>query len=302
MLYGFDLGGTKIEFSVYDQQLNLLSNQRVATPANDYDAFLTIFADMVKQADHEFGCRGMVGIGFPGAINSADDTLICANLPGMNGKPLRHDLEKLIDRRVALQNDANCFLISECYGGAADGCKNVLGVTLGTGVGGALFINGDVVTGLNFFAGEIGHYCIPATMTEKYPDLPLFISGLGHAGSFETYASGTGLGNIYSHFAKHPAKGPEILELYRSGDAVAVKAVDIYLEVLAAGLSTSIMVLDPEAIVFGGGLAAFEDIYPELEKRLPAKLIPNVRLPKLCQAQFGGAGGVRGAALLNYRK
>ncbi|RJG51366.1 ROK family protein [Motilimonas pumila] len=302
MLYGFDLGGTKIEFSVYDQKLNLLANQRVETPADDYQAFLKIFTDTVLKADEEFGCRGMVGIGFPGAINPKDDTLICANLPGMNGKPLQKDLEQLIDRRVAIQNDANCFLISECYGGAADGCSNVLGVTLGTGVGGALFVNGNVVSGLNFFAGEIGHYCIPATMTEKYPDLPLFVSGLGHKGSLETYSSGTGLANIYNHFADEPKKGPEILALYREKDDVALKAVDIYLEVLAAGLSTSIMVLDPEAIVFGGGLAAFEDIYSELPKRLPAKLIPNVQLPKISKAQFGGAGGVRGAALLNYRQ
>ncbi len=302
MLYGFDIGGTKIEFSVYDQQLNLQFNKRVPTPTSDYQALLHAINEMVLEADTQFACRGMVGVGFPGAINTRNNTLIIANLPSANGKPLQADLEAVIDRQVVVQNDANCFLISECYGGAADNANTVLGVTLGTGVGGAVFVNGDIHSGHNFFAGEIGHFPLPATMLLKYPELPYFTCGCGRKACLETYVSGTGLGNLYQHFAKQPLKGPEILEKYMAGDKTAAKVVNVYLDILAAGLGMAMSVLDPDAIVFGGGLAGFEEIYTELPKRLPDHLLPNVALPTLKKAEFGGAGGVRGAALLNYRR
>lgn len=300
MLYGFDVGGTKIAFSIYDHALNCVFEDQTPTP-HDYASFVTIIGDMVKQADQKFDCKGQIGMGFPGAINQKDNTLNCANVPAIKGRNLSHDLEMSLGRAVKLQNDANCFLLSECYGGSADGCSTVLGVTLGTGVGGAIFVNGSVLTGFNSFAGEIGHYPIPATLLLKHPDLPNLTCGCGRQMCLETYMSGTGLGNLYLHYGKKPLKGPEIVKQYYAGDKMALKVVDIYCDILAAGLATSILVLDPDAIVIGGGLSNFSVLQNELINRLPAHLIKNVTLPKVTNADFGGAGGVRGAALLNYQ-
>lgn len=301
MLYGFDVGGTKIAFSVYDQNLNCLFEDQTPTP-QDYSSFISIITTMVVQADIKYGIKGQVGLGFPGAINSDDQTLYCTNVPAIKGRPLLDDLSKSLNRDIKIENDANCFLLSECFGGSADGCPTVLGVTLGTGIGGAIFVNGSILTGKNSFAGEIGHYPLPATLLKKYPELPDLTCGCGRQMCLERYVSGTGLGNLYQHYAKEPLQGPEILEKFRAGDETAIKVISVYFDILAAGLGTAMLVLDADAIVFGGGLSKFEILIEEFTKRLPEHLLSAAKLPLVVKAKFGGEGGVRGAALLNYKK
>lgn len=300
MLYGFDIGGTKIAFAVYDQALNCVFSEQVATPS-DYAIFLSIISKMVNDADVQFKCCGQVGIGFPGAINPDDLTLNCANVPAIKGKALIDDLCRTLQREIKLENDANCFLLSECFGGNADGCATVLGVTLGTGVGGAIFANGGIVNGKNAFAGEIGHYPLPATIFKKHPELPLFTCGCGRELCLETYVSGTGLSNLYQHYAQTRLAGPDILQKVQLNDNLATTVLDLYFDILSAGLGTAMLVLDADAIVFGGGLSHIETLLDTLRKKLPSHLLNGVILPRLVQAKFGAEGGVRGAALLNYK-
>ncbi|WP_372881537.1 ROK family protein [Psychromonas sp.] len=300
MLYGFDVGGTKIAFSVYDQALTCHLTEQITTPS-DYPGFITAIAALVKRADQRFACKGLVGIGFPGAISGSEQRVNCANVAAIKGQTLAADLSGVLDREIKLENDANCFLLSECYGGSADNCSAALAITLGTGIGAAVFVNGAIHRGLNSFAGEIGHYPIAATMLLKYPDLPLFGCGCGRKMCFETYCSGTGLSNLYHHYAGNNATGPEIISRYLSGDEVTNKVLDIYLELLAAGLATAILVLDPEVIVLGGGLSKLPLLTEQLIKNLPEHLLKNVSLPQINSAMFGATGGVRGAALLNFQ-
>ena len=298
LLYGFDIGGTKIAFSVYDHALNCLFATQVATPS-DYASFLSVICEMVTHADQSFACTGMIGIGLPGAINVQNDRIYCANVSALNGQRLIADMSILFGRDIKLENDANCFLLSECTGGAGEGCATVLGITLGTGVGGAIFVNGALHYGKNAFAGEIGHYPIPATLLLKYPDLPRFRCGCGRQMCLETYISGTGLSNLYQYYAQQFLSSPEILNKQQMGERIASKVVDIYLEILAAGLATSILVVDPDALVFGGGLSNLNALSEQLIKRLPKYLLNNTSLPKISKATFGATGGVRGAAILN---
>jgi len=301
MLYGFDIGGTKIAFAVYDEALQCLFSEQVATPDNYVD-FIAIISAKVGQADAQYHCRGSVGLGFPGAVDPTEHTVNCANVPAIKGRALRDDLMTALQRDVQLENDANCFLLSECLGGSAHGCATVLGVTLGTGVGGAIFANGGIISGKNSFAGEIGHFPLPATMLRKYPDLPDFSCGCGRQLCLETYVSGTGLTNLYRHYADDTLAAPAILAAYRAGDAIAHKVLDIYFDILAAGLGTVMLVIDADAIVMGGGLSRVDSLLNECRKRLPAHLLNGVSLPRISNAQFGAEGGVRGAALLNYQK
>ncbi len=300
MLYGFDVGGTKIAFSVYDQALNCRLTEQITTPG-DYPGFITAVTDLVRRADHRFACKGAVGIGFPGATCGKEERVNCANVAAIKGQTLAADLSALLQREIKLENDANCFLLSECYGGSADNCTAALAVTLGTGVGGALFVNGAIHRGLNCFAGEIGHYPIAATMLVKYPDLPLFDCGCGRKMCLETYCSGTGLSNLYRYYGGDNATGPEIINKYQSGDKLASRVLDIYLDLLSAGLATAILVLDPEVIVLGGGVSKLPSLTEQLITRLPEHLLKNVSLPQINNAMFGATGGVRGAALLNYQ-
>ena len=296
MFYGFDIGGTKIAFSVYDKELISLYKTEIATPSH-YDILLRTIITMVNDADRLYEKKGDVGIGFPGSMKN--NLMFCSNMPALQGKPLVSDLTNALARSILVENDANCFLLSECYGGASNGCQTALGVTLGTGVGGAVFVNNSMLHGLNNNAGEIGHYPIPATMLVKYPDLPLFNCACGHSLCFERYVSGTGLENLYNHYADKSLSGREILASYQNGDVIACQVVEIFLDILASGIAISVLVLDPEVIVFGGGLSSFPNLVNEITIRLPEHLLPNAKLPKIATPKFGGDGGVRGAALLN---
>jgi N-acetylglucosamine kinase len=281
VLYGFDIGGTKIAFAVYDQLLNCYWETKIATPV-DYDALLTAICFLVEEADQRFCCTGAIGIGFPGAVNGEEDGIYCANVAALQGQNLSADLFALLARGIKLENDANCFLLSECYAGAAHKCATALGVTLGTGVGGAVFVNGALHQGYNAFAGEIGHYPIPATLLLKYPDLPQFRCGCGRQMCLETYISGTGLANLYHYYAQQALSSPQVIMRYQAGEAIACKVVEIYFDILA------------------GGLSEFAVLNDELIKRLPDYLLQGVCLPEISKAKFGATGGVRGAALLNY--
>jgi len=300
MLYGFDIGGTKIAFAVYDNALNCLLSKQISTPT-EYATFISAICLLVNEADAMFACNGQVGIGFPGAINQKEMTLNCANVVAIKGQRLGEDLALALQRDIQLENDANCFLLSECFGGSADGCTTVLGVTLGTGVGGAIFANGAIVSGNNAFAGEIGHYPLPATVLIKYPELPNLTCECGRQMCLESYVSGTGLSNLYQHYAQQRLTGPEIIELSEQGDKTAQHVLSVYFDILAAGLGTAMLVLDADAIVFGGGVSRLEMLLTSLGERLPEHLLNNVQLPLLVNATCGAEGGVRGAALLNAR-
>ncbi|MGL5336259.1 MAG: ROK family protein [Enterovibrio sp.] len=298
MYYGFDIGGTKIAFAVYDENFTLCHQERMSTPKDDYAAILHMLEQKVLQADAQFSAVGTVGIGFPGVINCHDGSLVVVNLPALHGKHFAADLGKLLNRKILIDNDANCFLWSEVHQGAAEGASCALGVTLGTGVGGAIYSHGHILHGKNFMTGEIGHITLPATIFAKYPSLPFATCGCGRTACFETYASGTGLERLYLHFSGNAASGEQIVERFHEREPAALTCVDCWLDILAAGLGSACLLLDPDVIVLGGGLCEFAEIYQQLPARLPANLLPKVAAPAIFQAKFNAAGGVRGAALL----
>ncbi|WP_094752034.1 ROK family protein [Psychromonas sp. CD1] len=301
MLYGFDIGGTKTVFSVYNMQLKCVFFDKKPTPKT-HAQFMQMISSWVIQADLKFNIRGRVGLGFPGAIDQHDHRLNCVNVPAIKGHCLVAELSLLLQREVKLENDANCFLLSECYAGSAAGAKTVLGITLGTGVGGAIFVNGGLHRGFNAFAGEIGHYPLPATILLQYPDLPIFDCACGRVMCLETYMSGTGLENLYKHYAKVSLSSIDIIKKYRADDILTRRIINIYFDILAAGLATAILVLDPEILIIGGGISNFSELYAQLEQRLSLHLLKGVVLPAICAPKFGSIGGVRGAALLNYKQ
>src|SRR3954463_16071993 len=224
---GVDLGGTKIEALALDDAGRQVFRQRVLTPRGDYDATLAAVAALVN----EIGA-GSVGIGIPGAVSQTTGLVKNANSTWLIGRPLKQDLERALGREVRLENDANCFALSEAVDGAARGAGVVFGVILGTGVGGGIGIDKTVLTGVNAIAGEWGHNPLPLPDAR---DLPLRACYCGRAGCIETYLSG-------------PARE-------RDADP------DLYEERLARSLAGVINLLDPDVIVLGGGVSNVAQLY-----------------------------------------
>src|SRR5262245_16651360 len=182
---GIDLGGTKIEALALDASGREVFRRRIPSPRGDYAATISAVKGLADAAGD-----GSVGIGIPGAISTATGLVKNANSTWLNGKPLKQDLEKTLGREVRIENDANCFALSEAVDGAGKGAEVVFGVILGTGVGGGIVVRNRVLKGVNAIAGEWGHNPLPLPSAD---DLPLPPCYCGRAGCIETYLSGPGL-------------------------------------------------------------------------------------------------------------
>ncbi|WP_263080384.1 ROK family protein [Endozoicomonas sp. Mp262] len=300
MLYGLDIGGTKIELTAFEDNNNVFT-KRIPTPTESYTDFKAAIKQLVTDTDLELNSRGTVGIGIPGFIEPHTGKARCANIPCANDKLLQCDLEMILDRSVKIENDANCFVLSEARGGAAEGFSSAFGVILGTGCGGGFYLNNKLYTGCNNLAGEWGHTPLPYSIFELAgQNFPIVKCGCGLKGCIDNYLSGRGLELIYRYLTDEDKKGKEIVQSYRRHAPDAAKAVEIYCELLANGLGGIINTFDPGVIVFGGGLSNFDELYELIPSMLKQHTLKTSKLPEIRKAVFGDAGGARGAALLNH--
>lgn len=299
MLYGFDIGGTKIEIAIFDQNMQQVWSKRVPTPQQSYQDFLNCVVSLIEEADTRFNCLGQVGIGIPGMIDRKNRTIYTTNIDAVKNKPFIDDLESRIGRSVKINNDANCFALSEALDEEYSGYHNVVGIILGTGLGGGIVINRQVITGANGCAGEIGHIRLSVDMLAILGhDIPLVECGCGLTGCCERYLSGTGFEWLYKHFYHQSLSAKTIIANYHAGNEQAKQHVDRYLQLLTAYLGNLMMIIDAELVVIGGGLSNFDEIYRQVPLRIKPYLLRQMRNPKIVKAKYGDAGGARGAALL----
>jgi fructokinase len=279
---GVDLGGTKIEAIALEPSGREIFRKRVATPRGDYAA--TISA--VKALVEEIG-EGTVGIGIPGAESRATGLIKNANSTWLIGKPLRQDLQKALGREVRIENDANCFALSESVDGAGKGAAVVFGVILGTGVGAGIVVDGKVIRGANAIAGEWGHNPLPAPGAA---DLPLPDCYCGRQGCIETYLSGPGLSRDHERVTGERL-APEQVVLHE-------ETMRRYEDRLARGLASVINVLDPDVIVLGGGMSNVARLYTEVPRLWGQHVFSDRVTTRLVAPVHGDSSGVRGAAWL----
>ncbi|EHD21060.1 MULTISPECIES: N-acetylglucosamine kinase [Brenneria] len=298
--YGFDMGGTKIALGVFDAELNQIWHKRVATPRNSYETLLNTLVELTREADAQTGTEGKIGIGVPGMQTGNNGALFTANLPATMGRPLGQDLSHLLQREIRINNDANCFVLSEAWNAEFRAYPVVLGMILGTGVGGGLVVNGRPADGRNGITGELGHFRLPCDALDILgEDIPRVKCGCGQSGCIENYISGRGFEWLYAHYYQQPLPAVTIIRHYRAGDANALAFVDRFMDLLAACLGNLLTLIDPHLLVLGGGLSNFDEIYQILPTRLPARLLPIAKPPRIEKARYGDAGGIRGAALLH---
>ncbi|MCY9878193.1 N-acetylglucosamine kinase [Vibrio natriegens] len=302
MYYGFDVGGTKIEFGAFNEKLERVATERVPTPTDNYELLVDTIADLISKYDAEFGCEGTIGLGLPGMEDADDATVLTVNVPAAKGKPLRADLEAKIGRSVKIENDANCFALSEAWDEDLQGEPSVLGLILGTGFGGGFIYEGKVFSGRNHVAGEVGHMRLPIDAWFHLGDnAPLLGCGCGKKGCLDSYLSGRGFELIYAHYFGEQKKAIDIIKAYGEGEVSAVEHVERFMELLAICLGNIFTATDPNVVVLGGGLSNFDLIYEEMPKRIPKHLLSVAKCPKIIKAKHGDSGGVRGAAFLNIK-
>lgn len=292
---GVDVGGTKIEVIALDSAGNERLRRRVATPQNDYMATLMTIGGLVEATELELGQRGTIGVGIPGAESLASGLIKNANSTCLIGKPLRRDLQALLQREVRLANDANCFALSEAIDGAGQDADIVFGVILGTGVGGGIVVNGQVLTGANAIAGEWGHNSLP--LPEK-SDLPLPPCYCGRLGCIETYLCGPALSRDHRQSTGDQLDPAEIDRRAMAGDAACEATLQRYENRLGRALASIINILDPQIIVLGGGLSKLERLYRNLPTCCGPHVFSDVFYNKIVPPIHGDSSGVRGAAWL----
>ena len=291
---GIDLGGTKIESVFIDPQGVIIERFRVPTPRHaddrqEYEAILKKVGETVKKtlAFVPKGAGASVGVGIPGTLNKETGRVQNANTTGLIGKPLHGDLENLLGRAVGMENDANCFTLAEALEGAAEGYGLVFGIIMGTGCGGGISIGGRIHQGMHRIAGEWGHFSVDPDGLRCY---------CGNRGCIETKISGGGVARTFHERYGRKLSLEEITAGFRSGDPDCTAAFEQFLDDYGRCVGGLISILDPDAVVLGGGVSNIDELYTLGLKNVRRYAFhEHVRTPIL-KNKLGDSAGVIGAA------
>ena len=281
MLIGIDWGGTKIESVALSETGEALARRRVATPQGDYAGCVREIVAAIAALEAETGASGSVGIGIPGAISPVSGLVMNANSTWNIGRPLDQDLAEALGRPVRVENDANCFAVSEAV--------------IGTGAGSGIAIDGRALGGRNRIAGEWGHNPLPWPRDDERPGPTCYC---GREGCLETFVSGTGIARDHRERTGRPLLAAEIMDAARGGDPEARLTYELYVDRLGRGIAHVVNVLDPDIIVLGGGMSNVDELYDDLPGRIAPHVFSDRFATPVVKNRYGDASGVRGAAWL----
>ena len=294
---GVDLGGTKIEALALSPSGQERVRVRAPTPRGDYEGTLDAIVSLVETCTDGLAASEIagVGVGIPGSLSPRTGLVRNANSTWLNGRSLHRDLQALSPWPVVIENDANCFALSEAADGAAHGCRAVFGVILGTGVGGGLVIDGHSQLGHNAVGGEWGHNPLPWPDAEEYPGPVCYC---GKRGCIETFLCGPALERQFQELTGCVLDARAIAEKAADGDFAAQTVLAVYSRRLAKALATVINIADPDIIVFGGGLSNISVLINDAAAQLPEWVFSDCFHTPLKVNKWGDSSGVRGAAQL----
>ncbi|EGP94444.1 ROK family protein [Nitrosarchaeum koreense] len=281
---GIDLGGSKTEAILLDENLNIIQRKRVTTPRNDYfkilDTITSLSSELLANMKNY-----SIGLCSPGAISKKTGLIKNSNTQCLIGKSLKEDLEQKLGQKISMENDANCFAMAESTLGVAKGFDVVFGIIMGTGVGGGIVINGKIHQGRTNIAGEWGHHTLHQNGNNCY---------CGKKGCVETYISGPALEKRWKELTGKSQNMPEILQNIDNSK----QWKDEFLENFGFGLANVIDILDPDVIVLGGGLSNIDFLYTEGKESVYQKVFSDLVDTPILQNKLGDSAGVFGAALL----
>ncbi len=288
---GIDLGGTKIEGVVLNTQNEEIFRLRTPTEqVNGYSHILNnikkLYDRLVSRIDNR---EHTFGIGTPGALSRQTGLLKNSNTLCLNNQPLKADLEQLLDRKIEIQNDANCFAMAEAIKGAAAGKELVFGVIMGTGCGGGIVHNGKVITGLQAIAGEWGHTSIDPQGPQCW---------CGARGCVEAFISGAGLEKLYEKQFGEKKPLTQVVSDYRQNQETAVIFMQTFFKNFGRAMANLINVLDPDVVVLGGGVSNIDELYTEGVREVGKVIFSDFFETPIVKHKLGDSAGVIGAALI----
>jgi fructokinase len=284
---GVDLGGTKIEAVLLDESFNVIKRKRILTPQNNYKNILDSISSLVMEISENISDYSL-GICTPGAISKQTGLIKNSNTPCLIGKSLKEDLENKLDKKISMENDANCFALAEATLGIAADFDLVFGVILGTGVGGGIVINKKLYPGRTNIGGEWGHHTLHRNGNLCY---------CGKTGCVETYISGPSLEN---HWTQLTGKSQHLPEILTDIDNEYWEKWKIeFLENFGYGLANVIDILDPDAIVLGGGLSNIDFLYTEGKESIYNQVFSDLVDTPILKNILGDSAGVFGACMLD---
>ncbi len=295
MRLGVDLGGTKIEIIAIDEKGSEALRERIATPSTGYRDVIRAICDLVLSAEARLACRGTLGVAIPGVLSARTGLVKNANSISLIGHPMDRDLGEILGRPVRIANDANCFTLSEAADGAAADCKVVFGIIAGTGIGGGICIDGRLVEGAHLIAGEWGHNPLPVRRVDEIPGPHCYC---GQRGCIESWISGPALARQFALRTGRTLSAPDIAQAAAAGDGDAEVAMEDFIDRFARSIALIVNILDPDAIVLGGGLSNISRLADELPRRVEANAFQPETPTRIVKNLHGDSSGVRGAAWL----
>ena len=286
---GIDLGGTKIEGVVLDDENIVINRQRMDTQKQKgYNFILDSIFSMIHELSSATKGESKIGIGINGTFVKETGTITHTSTDCLIGKSLKNDLEKKLKQKISLENDANCFAMAEAILGSGKNYNSVFGVIMGTGVGAGIVIDGKLFAGKAGLAGEWGHHSIDPNGKKCY---------CGNVGCVDTFISGPSLENRWYELTNEHTSLKSILK--DTSNIHFKKWKSEFLEKFSIGLSNAINIIDPDVIIIGGGLSNIGFLYDEGKKEVHKKIVGHNTDTPILQNQLGDSSGVIGAALLN---
>lgn len=292
---GIDLGGTKTEVVLLNNENQVIIRERTNTKKETYQSILKTIEELIHLVKQHIPEKQdyTIGIGIPGIIDSKTEKVINANTTILIGKPLKKDLEEMLNKKVYIENDANCFALAESIDGAAKGYNYVFGIIMGTGCGGGIIMNQQIYKGKHGIAGEWGHFSIDPNGPECW---------CGNRGCIETLISGSGIENQYYQLTGKRLTVPEILNNAKKGLEPEATIYEKFLDNFGRAVGGIISFFDPDVIVLGGGLSNIEDLYTKGMSYIKKYAFYHDIKTPILKNQMGDSSGVFGAAWLGNRK
>ena len=306
---GMDLGGTNTKIGLVDEGGNIIFTTIVKTESKEglektVERLSKILIEQIKGSNIDYDDVKGVGLGVPGPVVNERTVKFWANFPWPKEVDLAAEFEKNLNKKVKVDNDVNVITLGEMWKGAAQGYKNVLGLAIGTGIGGGIIVDGKLVSGEHGAGGEVGHIKIEPNGK---------LCGCGQKGCWEAYASATGIireaksrlavnrqNLLYEMTKGRDLEAKDVFDAAKKGDAFSIDIVDYEAEKLALGIGNLLSILDPEIVVVGGGVALAGDIlFDRVKEKLKDVAFPSIlENLKIVTATLGNDAGILGAAYL----
>lgn len=297
MITCLDIGGSAIKSGLARGAGDIVPLARLPTPTHDFDAFVAAIQQVLALSPAPLG--SMVAISITGVIDPATGIIKVANIPCADGRKLSDELSHRLDRPVVVGNDADLFALAEAVAGVGRGHRIVFGAILGTGVGGSLVIDGRLVSGAGGYAGEWGHAPVAATRVGSPPiEIPRYACGCGQTGCVDTVGAARGLERLHKHLSGEDRNSVEIVDGWQTGDAAAVRTMDIFFEIVAAPLALVVNVVGAHLVPMGGGLAKSAALVERLDHEVRGRILRKTQSPLVVQGTLGVEPGLIGAAIL----